>query len=310
MELIGSLIAKFRKVSEFFAKDRVWSLRACGLVITLIIILISGISGWLIERLALTNSPITKSIGSTILVISMASTLASKSLRTSVLNVLEAIPKNHHDDEDLQDAQKQLSKIVGRDVWQLKRAEIIRASAETASENSIDGVFAPLFWLFIGAALWNISPNLPGPLSLALVFKSSSTIDSMLGYRVGRLRWLGTAGAKLDDILTWIPCRAVLLTLPLISQPIYKFPALVKAAWVDGSKDISPNSGLSEAIFAHCAEVRMGGGNWYKGQLIQKPIIAKDAATADINSVEEILRLSFRLEVTWLVVIAAISYSI
>ena len=42
---------------------------------------------------------------------------------------------------------------------------------------------------------------LPGPLSLAWGFKAASTLDSMLGYRRGRLRWLGTAGARLDDAL-------------------------------------------------------------------------------------------------------------
>ncbi len=55
----------------------------------------------------------------------------------------------------------------------------------------------------------------PGPLALAWGFKAASTLDSMLGYRQGRLRWLGTAGARLDDLLVWLPCRLVALTLPL-----------------------------------------------------------------------------------------------
>ena len=47
-----------------------------------------------------------------------------------------------------------------------------------------------------------VLPSGPGPLALAWGFKASSTLDSMLGYRSGRLRWLGTAGARLDDLLT------------------------------------------------------------------------------------------------------------
>ena len=91
-----------------------------------------------------------------------------------------------------------------------REAEILRAAAETASENAVDGFFAPLFWMLLGAWIWECWPELPGPLALAWGFKASSTLDSMLGYRSGRLRWLGTAGARLDDVLTWCPAGSLL----------------------------------------------------------------------------------------------------
>ena len=37
-----------------------------------------------------------------------------------------------------------------REVKNLNKAQILRATAETASENSVDGVFAPLFWMMFG----------------------------------------------------------------------------------------------------------------------------------------------------------------
>ena len=65
----------------------------------------------------------------------------------------------------------------------------------------------PFFWMLVGAVTAGLAPMAPGPLCLACIFKAASTLDSMLGYRRGRLRWLGTAGARLDDGLTWLPCR-------------------------------------------------------------------------------------------------------
>ena len=59
---------------------------------------------------------------------------------------------------DLEPARRNLSWIVGRDVQSLDRdEELLRAAAETASENAVDGVFAPLFWMV------NRCPAVDGP---------------------------------------------------------------------------------------------------------------------------------------------------
>ena len=49
--------------------------------------------------------------------------------------------------------------------------------------------------------------------------------------------------------------------------------------------------GISEAIFAYCTEVRMGGVNYYKGVKKIKPIIAKSYPIASVDSVKKILNL-------------------
>ena len=77
----------------------------------------------------------------------------------------------------------------------------------------------------------------------------------------------------------------------------------------DGSKDKSPNSGISEAIFAHSAKVKMGGINSYKNTLISKPILAKDAPVASPKSINRIMNLSLRLELAWIASIGIISFS-
>ena len=301
VEAIGQLIQFLRRKIESFAGENTFSLRLGGTFITLFVISLSCGSGWIIEQFFFKGHylSIPNQIRYIILVLALASSLAAKSLSQSATNVLNSLNDNLPY-ESLAFARKELSHIVGRDVENLSKEEILRATAESASENAVDGIFAPLFWMIIGTFLWSNSTTLPGPLAMAWLFKASSTIDSMLGYKVGKLRWLGESGAKLDDVLTFIPCRLVLLTLPLVSKNWFKAPSIIRAAWKDGVKDISPNSGLSEAIFAYCADIRMGGINKYKSHYISKPILALQAPPASKESIKKILRLYPRLEIFWI----------
>ncbi len=300
---MGHAITGLRRWVEAWAGDRPFPLRTGGGLITLVLVLGSGGTGWLLERLILSQSPLPQPLAALLLVIALASALAARSLRDSVLAVLQALP-------DLPAARERLSWIVGRDVSQLDQDDILRASAETASENAVDGLFAPLFWMLIGAGLWKAGLSQgPGPLALAWAFKASSTLDSMLGYKRGRLRWLGTAGAKLDDLLTWLPCRLVLITLPLVSLNWSQWPTTVRAAIADGTPDPSPNAGLSESIFAHCANVQMGGLNRYGNTWINKPLLSAQSEKATASGVLKMLNLGLTLEAAWLMVAAGRSFA-
>ena len=68
-------------------------------------------------------------------------------------------------------ARNKLSFIVGRETKKLKEKEIIRAAIETISENIVDGITSPIFFALIGGA------------PLAILFKTVSTLDSMVGYK-------------------------------------------------------------------------------------------------------------------------------
>lgn len=301
--VMGWLISRLRSIAEALAENQPWRLRVAGALITALLVGASCGLGWCIERLLMQRDPALAWIGFMLLVIGLASCLAARSLRDSVMAVLKALPSKQGDD-DLSRARHQLRWIVGRDVRRLDRQQILRAAAETASENAVDGLFAPLFWMFVGTALWQWSELWPGPLALAWGFKAASTLDSMLGYRSDQLRWLGTAGARLDDLLTWLPCRMVMVSLPLVSCPIWRMPALVAAAERDGSADPSPNAGRSEAIYAHCAAVCLGGANRYDDHWVEKPALASHHPPATTESVHRILRLTTRLQLFWLMMAA------
>ena len=308
---MGWWITLLRRGAEAWAGTRAWKLRLAGGLITLVLVGGSGLAGWAVEQLAPTP----------LLVVALASALAGRSLEQAVLQVLKALPNSlqavqnqtHHAGESprlaaLQPARQALAWIVGRDTADLDAPEILRAAAETASENAVDGLFAPLFWMLVGAGIWSLNPALPGPLALAWGFKAASTLDSMLGYRRGRLRWLGTAGARLDDLLVWLPCRLVALGLPLAAgQPGNCF-SLLAAALRDGAADPSPNAGVSQAAYAHAAAVQLGGCNRYGGQLASKPLLAQGLPAPDGAAVRHMLELSRRLELVWLATAAVLAF--
>ena len=308
---MGWWITLLRRGAEAWAGTRAWKLRLAGGLITLVLVGGSGLAGRGVEQLAPTP----------LLVVALASALAGRSLEQAVLQVLKALPDSVHAVQNqthqaggkpslvaLQPARQALAWIVGRDTADLDAPEILRAAAETASENAVDGLFAPLFWMLVGAGIWSLNPALPGPLALAWGFKAASTLDSMLGYRRGRLRWLGTAGARLDDLLVWLPCRLVALGLPLAAgQPGNCF-SLLAAALRDGAADPSPNAGVSQAAYAHAAGVQLGGNNRYGGQPTSKPLLAQGLPAPDGAAVRHMLELSRRLELVWLATAAVLAF--
>jgi adenosylcobinamide-phosphate synthase len=271
-------------------------LRGAGTAVALLTVAVAALAGWGIEQLARRWPP----LGLPLLLVGLASALAGGSLERAVRAVLERL-------DEPEEARSRLAWIVGRDVDGLDREGILRAAAETASENAVDGLFAPLFWMLTGSALWALAPTAPGPLCLAWIFKAASTLDSMLGYRQGRLRWFGSAGARLDDVLTWLPCRLVALSLPLAALRPHRLPAWFQAALADGRPDPSPNAGVSQAAYAHATGVRLGGINHYGGVERHKPILAAMGRAPGREDVERFLSLSWRLEILWLVAAAAVA---
>jgi len=351
VQAMGALIQALRGPLEAWAGDRPRHLQLAGLLITGVTVGSSLAAGLGLERLAAwgwRQGLASGLLASLPLLLGLASALAGRSLQQAVEQVLSLLPADPPTptsaaaDRDLEPARNQLAWIVGRDTEQLSEPEILRALAETASENAVDGLFAPLFWMLVGSGvalvawgptaagiaagttagiavgtaagnavgtaaapgavspLTNVWALTPGPLSLAWGFKAASTLDSMLGYRRGRLRWLGSAGARLDDGLTWIPCRLVALTLPLAAGRPRQTWRLFRQSLEQGRPDPSPNAGVSQAAYALVARVRLGGVNRYGGEARAKPILAADQPPADRAAVARILALSQRLQRLWL----------
>ena len=285
VQCMGSGIHWLRRHLEPLARSRPWLLRLVGVIIAAITLVVALGCGVAVEICA-RRWPL---LGVPVLVVGLASCLAGKSLCVAVTSVLKELQQPG----DLWRARKALAAIVGRDVEALDRQGILRAAAETASENAVDGAFAPLFWMLCGVALHSVCatdvPVAPGPLALGFACKAISTLDSMLGYRTGSLRWLGKAAARLDDAMVWLPCRFAVVSVGMVAgRPL----ALTRRAFRDGAADPSPNAGVSMAAYAHAVGIQLGGWNRYGGIMRHKPLLAMGSADPDPASIFAVLRLT------------------
>ena len=162
----------------------------------------------------------------------------------------------------LEDAQRQVGRIVGRDTEHLTEDGVIRAAVETVAENTCDGVVAPIFFMALGGV------------PLGFFYKAANTMDSMLGYRNETYRNFGWMAARLDDILNWIPAR-ISAVLMIFSAFMLGFDGrnALKIWWRDRYCHKSPNSAQTESVCAGALRIRLAGDAWYFGELVEKPTI-------------------------------------
>ena len=234
----------------------------------------------------------------------LASCFAGRSLRAAAQDVLAPLNMG-----DLVKARERLSLYVGRDTENLSEPEILRALLETVTENAVDGVTAPLFYALVGFALphlllsvtnWSIAPNsmwFEAIVPCAIAYKAASTLDSTVGYKEAPYTDLGWFSAKLEDLLTWIPCRLTVITLAVISgKPTYIWQICQR----DAVKDASPNSGWSECAYAAILGVQLGGTNSYRSVVKQKPLLGEPIRPIAPEQIYQALQLTRYCFLIWL----------
>lgn len=253
-----------------------WPRKLGGAVLALTVISTSAVGAGLTVVLAQKINPY---LGLALEIIGLASCLAGQSLATAVQGVLDALNQ-----KDLPLTRQRLAYFVGRDTDSLNETEILRAALESLAENTVDGVTAPFFYALLGSFIPAV-----GPLPLAFAYKAASTLDSMVGYRREPYADWGWFSARLEDGLTWLPCRLTVLILALLSRRPRQVLALCRR---DGPQDPSPNSGWSEAVYAAVLGVQLGGENTYQGQKKMKPFLGEPRRFLTPALVREGLTLS------------------
>lgn len=283
VRVMGWTISRLTKFSITYCQNFLTQ-RLAGIALSIILIIGSGFIGYLLIQSAKLLHPF---LGVALESILLASCFAFKSLRVAAETVLQPLTAGH-----ILDARSTLSHYVGRDTENLTELEILRAVLETVTENATDGVMAPLFYAIIGAFIPVI-----GPTPLALAYKASSTLDSMVGYREKPYTYLGWFGARLEDCLTWIPCRLTVMTLALLSgKPLYVWQICRR----DAVFDPSPNSGWSECVYAAILGVQVGGTNWYRGVAKHKPLLGDAIHPITPNCISQALQLTRYSFLLWL----------
>lgn len=283
VQVMGWFISQWTKFTlNSYQKKELRRLSGVGLGVVLIIG--SGLVGWLMIDLTSRLSPF---LGIILEMILLASCFAARSLRQAALSVIQSLTT-----QQIEGARIQLSLYVGRDTDKLCETEILRAVLETVAENTTDGVTSPLFYALVGSFLPGV-----GSVPLALAYKAASTLDSMIGYRHEPYTDIGWFSAKLEDRLSWLPCRLTVLTLALISG---KPKQVLSISYRDAKLDPSPNSGWSESVYAAILGVQLGGTNIYKGIVKEKPLLGDPLNPITPEKILKALQLTRVCFLLWL----------
>ena len=204
----------------------------------------------------------------------------------------------------IEEARRAVSMIVGRDTERLDAEGIAKAAVETVAENTSDGVTAPLFYMILFGGLGGA------------FYKAVNTMDSMLGYRNDRYRYFGTAAARLDDLMNFVPSRLTALLMIAgcflpgrEAVPVEKVSSAGKETLTlyipDGSaafriwlrdrlKSPSPNSAQTESVCAGALHLKLLGDTWYFGEVHHKKEIGDGERRIEAEDITRAVRLMRR----------------
>lgn len=204
--------------------------------------------------------------------------LAGRTLKLEGLNVYHALAQNQ-----LKEARERLSMLVSRQTELMSEDEVIKATVETVSENTSDGIVAPLFFgvLFGPCGMW--------------LYKTVNTMDSMVGYKNERYLDFGWCAAKTDDVLNFIPARLtswfILFSAPLEGRP-FKKAAEVYRRYRNCHE--SPNAGHPESAAAGVLGISLGGDAIYFGQTVCKPALGEMDQEPEPSDIVKTVRIMER----------------
>ena len=166
-----------------------------------------------------------------------------------------------------------------------------RAAIESLSENLTDGFTSAVFWYALG--------GLPG----LVLFKVVSTMDSMVGYKTPRYLRFGWCGARLDDVMNYVPARLTWLLLALVALVMPRLLAR-QGARASASRstpscpDRTPAGAKPPPPAA--SQRRLVGPIWLRGMLVTDVWIG-DPRDPPLETRRDLMRAMWLVTVTGLV---------
>jgi adenosylcobinamide-phosphate synthase len=155
--------------------------------------------------------------------------------------------------------------LVSRPTRDLGADEVASAAIESAAENLVDSIAAPLLaYAVLG-------------LPAAWAYRALNTADAMWGYRDARYERFGKAAARLDDAANLLPARvgaAALVAGAALAGASGRDAARV--AWTEHRRTASPNAGWPMAAMAGALGVGLAKRGAYR--LGDHPLPALPAA--------------------------------
>ncbi|TVY07680.1 adenosylcobinamide-phosphate synthase CbiB [Paenibacillus cremeus] len=223
-----------------------------GVLLTLVTVCAAFGCTWLIVWLA---GAIHLWLGYAVNVWFISTTMAVKGLKEAAVAVYRPLEEGRMDE-----ARKYVGYIVGRETSHLDEAEVTRAAVETVAENIVDAVVSPICYALLGGA------------PLAMLYRASNTLDSMVGYKNDKYLYFGWASARWDDVLNWLPARLTGLLLGAVAWATPGLSAARSFAAVRRFAHLhpSPNSGIPESAVAGALGIELGGVNVYHGRVSER----------------------------------------
>lgn len=211
---------------------------------------------------------------------------------------------------DLAAARERLPWLVGRDPSALDASGVSAAVVESLAENTVDAVVAPVLWALVAGA--------PG----VLAHRAVNTMDAMVGHRSRRYARFGTAAARADDVLAWVPARVFAALVAVHAGPAGGTRAGgtwaggtraggTRAGWAQAARSVvrtvcrdapahpSPNSGVAESAVAAALGVQVGGPLRYGGRVELRSTLG-DGPRPGPGDIAAARRLVDRVELTLL----------
>jgi adenosylcobinamide-phosphate synthase len=143
--------------------------------------------------------------------------------------------------------------LVSRPTADLSADEVASAAIESAAENLVDSVAAPVLAYAAGG------------LPAAWAYRAVNTADAMWGYRDGRYERFGKAAARLDDLLNLVPARVGAAALAAGAALGGEDGAgAARTAWAQHGRTASPNAGWPMAAMAGALGVALAKRGAYR----------------------------------------------
>ncbi|WP_319371730.1 adenosylcobinamide-phosphate synthase CbiB [uncultured Ilyobacter sp.] len=219
-----------------------------------------------------------------------------------VYNILKA--------KDMDRAKKELSYLVSRDTGSMDERNIIRSVMETISENTVDGIIAPMFYMMLGALLLPGNPG--GALAFGMTYKGVNTLDSMVGYKNEKYIDFGWFSARLDDWVNLIPARITgMIFYPLSALLLgFDYKSSLRIYFRDRLRHASPNAGHPESAVAGAIGIQFGGVTSYFGESHEKPTIGDKIKEFDIEDIRKNIKMMYGASIIGMVFFTGIIWGV
>lgn len=213
-----------------------------GLLAWLILVLpFIGLSVWLIQI------PV---VGIVVSIVGLYLALGGQSLAEHAQTIKSALEV-----DNLRYARDRVGLIVRRDSRELDETGVCRATIESVLDNGNDAIFAVIFWFVLF--------GLPG----VVLYRLSSALDGMWGYKNDRYLYFGRVAARIDDAMNWLPARLTALTYVLVGRAWRH-----SMTWAEQARQWKGrNAGWVMACGAGGMGLKLGGPAIYHGREITRP---------------------------------------